>query len=89
MAANNPVALDDPNRLEVDQQLDPEKAKSLLRAAGFGDGLDVEIVTSAFDALFAPNALAFKDAVKDAGIRVKVKQVPWTRSGQNTGSRCR
>jgi peptide/nickel transport system substrate-binding protein len=76
VAYNNPVSLDDPNRIEVEQQVDQEKAKSLLRDAGYGDGLDVEIVTSAFDALFAPNALAFKDAVAGANIRVKVKQVP-------------
>jgi peptide/nickel transport system substrate-binding protein len=75
-AYNNPVPLDDSNRLGTNEKPDVEKAKSLLRAAGHGSGVDVAVYTSDYDALFTPNALAFKDSVAAAGIRVTVKQVP-------------
>jgi peptide/nickel transport system substrate-binding protein len=52
---------------------DPEKAKSLLKQAGYGSGLDVKLYAYQGDKLDA--ALAYKDTAKSAGINVKV--VTW------------
>jgi peptide/nickel transport system substrate-binding protein len=50
---------------------DPEKAKSLLAAAGHGDGLTVELITG----LFVPDATAFAEQAKASGIDIKLKRV--------------
>jgi peptide/nickel transport system substrate-binding protein len=53
------------------REYDPERAKSLLREAGHGDGLTVELVT----ALFVPAATAYVESAKAAGIDIRLKRV--------------
>jgi peptide/nickel transport system substrate-binding protein len=75
IAANNPVALDDQYRLRLKHIHDPEKARSLLRAAG-RSGVRVTLKSSSADPAFTPLAVAFKSEAAKAGIRVDIEQVP-------------
>jgi peptide/nickel transport system substrate-binding protein len=54
---------------------DPDKAKSLLKAAGYSDGIEIELYTSEGPRLDL--ATTFSSVVKDAGIKMKV--VNWPR----------
>jgi peptide/nickel transport system substrate-binding protein len=60
---------------------DPEQAKSLLKKAGFGHGLNLNLYAYQGDKL--DNALAYKQTAKPAGININVIQWPhgtyWTR----------
>lgn len=62
---------------EVPQhEQDLEQAKSLLKAAGYGDGLDIELVTSEGVEGSAPAmAQVFSEQAKGAGVTVNVKKL--------------
>ena len=55
---------------------DVEKAKSLLAEAGYPNGINVELVTAPLRAGMVDAAVVFAESVRDAGIRVQVKQQP-------------
>ncbi|GAA0717008.1 ABC transporter substrate-binding protein [Dactylosporangium roseum] len=55
---------------------DVEQAKRLLAEAGYPNGIDVELVTAPLRAGMVDAAVVFAESVKDAGIRVQVKQQP-------------
>jgi peptide/nickel transport system substrate-binding protein len=67
----------DPGTPTVTRQQDLEQAKSLLKQAGYGNGLTVDLVTSAGglggDDVAA--AQVFKEQAKGAGVTVNVKNV--------------
>jgi peptide/nickel transport system substrate-binding protein len=68
---DNPVLPTDANYLNYTVTPDPDKAKSLLKAAG-QDGLQVKLYTSSYQSGFTPLALAFSDSVAKAGIKATV-----------------
>jgi peptide/nickel transport system substrate-binding protein len=72
----------------LDPSLDYEKAKALLAEAGYPDGLDMELSTSAVAAGMVEMAQAFQQVMKPAGIRVKLKQWPtsayWNKAWMQT-----
>ncbi|MFJ4733311.1 ABC transporter substrate-binding protein [Streptomyces sp. NPDC088770] len=69
---DNPVPPSDPVHISTHPEHDPEKARYLLKQAG-QEGLAVDLYTSAYDPLFTPMALAYRDSAGRAGIRVRVK----------------
>ena len=75
IAHDNPVPPDDPYRLDYTVAPDPEKAKSLLKAAGH-DGLTLPLYTSDYDSVLTPLALAMKDTVAHAGITLDIQNAP-------------
>lgn len=64
-------------------EYDVAKAKSLLADAGFADGLDITLSTSEAVPGMLDAAVAWQQVVKDAGINVKLNQLPldtyWTK----------
>ena len=72
VANNNPVPPTDPNYLDYKVAPDPEKAKSLLKQAGFSSTEQV-LYTSSYDPVLTPMSLAFQGSVKTAGINIKVQ----------------
>jgi peptide/nickel transport system substrate-binding protein len=75
-AHNNPVPPTEPDWLPVSQEQDIGKAKLLLKAAGFPNGITIQLYTSSYDANLTPLALAYKNSVAAAGINVQVVQAP-------------
>ncbi|MFB7459093.1 ABC transporter substrate-binding protein [Streptomyces sp. NPDC056188] len=69
---DNPVPPSDPVHNSAHPEHDPEKARHLLKQAG-QEGLAVDLYTAAYDPLFTPMALAYRDSAGRAGIRVRVK----------------
>ncbi len=51
-------------------------AKALLAQAGFPNGIDIELLTSTVEAVWPTIAEAYQQQVAEAGIRVKITQVP-------------
>jgi peptide/nickel transport system substrate-binding protein len=75
VTADVPVPPNDPfypTDLSAEQDIDG--AKQLLADAGYADGIDVELITSASYGGMVDLAVAFQQVVADAGIRVKIKQ---------------
>ncbi|MHA7248472.1 ABC transporter substrate-binding protein [Arthrobacter tecti] len=68
---DNPVTPSDAAFLDFQREYDPEKARALLQQAG-QEGFTAEIFTSAYDPVFTPMAVAYADAVKAAGIDLRV-----------------
>ncbi|MBT1622267.1 ABC transporter substrate-binding protein [Curtobacterium flaccumfaciens pv. oortii] len=54
------------------REYDPDKAKALLKQAGH-EGFRTSIYTSSYESVFTPMAVAYRDAVADAGIRLTVR----------------
>jgi peptide/nickel transport system substrate-binding protein len=74
VANNNPVTPDDPNYLDYVIKPDPEKAKSLLSAAGFSDSQP--LYTSDYDPVLTPLAEAYQSSVGSAGIKISIQSAP-------------
>jgi peptide/nickel transport system substrate-binding protein len=74
VANNNPVTPDDPNYLDFVIQPDPEKAKSLLAAAGFSG--PQTLYTSDYDPVLTPLAEAYQSSASGAGLNVKIQNAP-------------
>ncbi len=70
---DNPVVPTDAAYLESEHVRDPERAKALLAEAGHPDGFAFELSTSSLDPVFTPMAVAFANAVSEAGFRVRVR----------------
>jgi peptide/nickel transport system substrate-binding protein len=75
-AYNNPIAPDDSYRIKAHEGQDVDKAKFLLRQAGYSNGIDVTLYTSDSDPVLTPLALAYQASVKKAGIRANVSNQP-------------
>lgn len=54
------------------REYDPDKARALLKQAGRED-FRAAIYTSSYESVFTPMAVAYRDAVADAGIRLTVR----------------
>jgi peptide/nickel transport system substrate-binding protein len=75
VTADVPAPPDDPYYpSDLDAAQDIDGAKALLAEAGYPDGIDVELITSASYGGMVDLAVAFKQVVEPAGIRVKIKQ---------------
>ena len=73
-----PVPQDDPffpDEIGIRKQ-DLEQAKQLLADAGHSNGIDIELFTSQAYSGMVDLAVAFKEVVAPAGIRVKIRQWP-------------
>ncbi|HLG52087.1 MAG TPA: ABC transporter substrate-binding protein [Chloroflexota bacterium] len=55
---------------------DIDRAKQLLRDAGYPDGLDLTLYTSPGRPGMVEQAVAFQEMARPAGIRVRIQQVP-------------
>ena len=73
VACDTPVWSADPYRWDGECAKDTEGAKALLAEAGYKDGIDIEIFTSDVEIHMVELVTAYKDQVKDAGIRVTIK----------------
>lgn len=73
VACDTPVWSADPYRWDGDCPKDTEGAKKLLAEAGYPNGIDIEIYTSDVEVHMVELVTAYKDQVKDAGIRVTIK----------------
>lgn len=79
VTADIPIPKSDPFYPSDIQPLehDPERAKALLREAGYPDGLDIECYTSPTAPGEVDAAVAFKDIMSASGIRVQpINQSP-------------
>lgn len=74
IAGNVPVGLTDQYRANISSSHDVAKAKELLTAAGYPEGLDITLDTATVDPTFMPMVLTFQQQAKEAGIRVKIAQ---------------
>jgi oligopeptide transport system substrate-binding protein len=82
-----PPSLEGADRARQRYAYDPAKARELLTAAGFANGLDLELWTSQ-DPSFARVAQTIQSMLKDANIRVKIVQrdAPSVREASRAGS---
>lgn len=80
LGCDTPVGPADQYRVQHDVAKDcPQdiaKAKSLLAAAGYPNGIDIELHVATIEAVWPAIAEAFQQQVAPAGIRVKITQVP-------------
>jgi peptide/nickel transport system substrate-binding protein len=74
VAGDNPIANFDPYYVSTPREHDPEKARALLRQAGYADGIDVTLATSPYNGSMIPLSTAVQQVVKPAGINVRLKQ---------------
>ena len=72
VANNNPVAPTDPYYLDYTVAPDPDKAKSLLAAAGFGSAAQ-QLFTSTYDPVLTPMSLGYQSSVQKAGLSIQVQ----------------
>ena len=56
---------------------DPEKAKELLKEAGYPDGFDLEITVSSADQPHVDTAQIIQEELKNIGVNVTIKPVEW------------
>ncbi|MDQ0094139.1 ABC transporter substrate-binding protein [Paeniglutamicibacter psychrophenolicus] len=68
---DNPVPPGYADALDYTRPYDPEQARALLKQAGV-EGLRMPIYTSSYDSVFTPLAVAYAEAVKQAGINLTV-----------------
>jgi peptide/nickel transport system substrate-binding protein len=74
VANNNPVTPNDPNYLDYVIQPDPDKAKSLLKAAGVSGAQT--LYTSDYDPVLTPLAEAYQSSVAGAGLSIAIQNAP-------------
>lgn len=71
IANNNPVPPTDPNYLDYSVPHDPDKAKSLLAAAGFSGSQD--LYTSSYEPVMSILAQAYQSSVKPSGLDIAIQ----------------
>ncbi|MCC4265286.1 ABC transporter substrate-binding protein [Oceanimonas baumannii] len=76
ISCDNPVWAGDQYRLEQHCEQDIEGAKSLLREAGYPDGLTLDLYTSPADGYFRPMSEIYQRQAARAGIKVNIRTVP-------------
>ncbi|ROS62643.1 peptide/nickel transport system substrate-binding protein [Frigoribacterium sp. PhB160] len=69
---DNPVPPSQSAWLDEQRAYDPDKARALLKQAG-REGFQAEIWTSSYESVFTPMAVAYRDAVRDAGVQLTVR----------------
>lgn len=75
-ANHNPVWNRMPHHRDLRWQRDVAHAKSLLAAAGYPDGLQVQLDTAPVTGTLVPACVVFAEAAREAGIEVVIKQHP-------------
>lgn len=82
VACDNPVSTTDIYFLKTECPQDIEQAKALLTEAGYAQGLEVTLYTSASETEFIPLAEVYQQQAAAAGINVNLEIVPadsyWT-----------
>ncbi|MEM7033413.1 MAG: ABC transporter substrate-binding protein, partial [Chloroflexota bacterium] len=76
VTCDHPVWTGDIYRAEIDCSQDIELAKSLLAEAGYPDGIDIDIHTSALNAQWPAMLETYQAQAADAGIRLNIIQTP-------------
>lgn len=76
IGCDTPVGPTDQYRWEGACKQDIAGAKALLAAAGFPNGIDVELTTANIEPVWPTIAQVYQQQVAAAGIRVKITQVP-------------
>jgi peptide/nickel transport system substrate-binding protein len=78
IANDHPIAPNDPHfaSQHVPPAYDTELARSLLEQAGYPDGIDLTLVTSAAGAPMVEMAVVMKERAAPAGIRIDIREVP-------------
>ena len=78
IANDHPIAPTDPHFASqyAPPAYDVDLAKSLLEQAGYSDGIDLTLYTSAAGAPMVEMAVAMKERAAPAGIRIDIKEVP-------------
>ena len=78
LANDHPIAPNDPHfaSQHVPPAYDTDLARSLLEQAGYPNGIDLTLVTSAAGAPMVELAVAMKERAEPAGIRINIKEVP-------------
>ncbi len=76
VSCDTPVAPADQYRADFSCPPDVEGAKALLAEAGFPDGIEIEVSTSALDPHWVNIAEVYQQQAAAAGIRVKVNMEP-------------
>lgn len=76
VACDTPVAPTDTYRLNGDCPQNAKRAKELLAAAGYPNGLDVTLYTTSSVPQFTPLAQVYQQQATAAGIKVNLKIVP-------------
>lgn len=76
VGCDTPLAPKDQYRVTKTCAQDIAGAKALLAAAGFPNGLDIELYTSTVESVWPTIAEAYQQQVAPAGIRVKIVSVP-------------
>jgi peptide/nickel transport system substrate-binding protein len=69
---DNPVPPQLAAFIDEEREYDPEKAAALLRQAG-RENFTTTLYTSSYESVFTPLAVAYSEAVADAGIRLRVR----------------
>lgn len=75
-SCDHPVWSGDQYRADLECPRDIEGAKALLAAAGYGDGLEVELFVSDISEGAVKMAEVLQNQAKDAGITIKLVQAP-------------
>ncbi|MGB0386205.1 MAG: ABC transporter substrate-binding protein [Ardenticatenaceae bacterium] len=82
VACDTPVNPADAYRFDTDCSQDIERAKELLKEAGYEDGFDAVLYTSDVCTDFLPLAEVYQQQAAEAGINIEIKQAPsdgyWT-----------
>jgi peptide/nickel transport system substrate-binding protein len=78
VAYDHPIAPTDPhfNAEAKPPDYDPELAKSLLKQAGYEDGIDITLYTSTLGVPLVEMAMVMKEKAEPAGIRIDIQVMP-------------
>ncbi|MEM7030975.1 MAG: ABC transporter substrate-binding protein [Chloroflexota bacterium] len=76
VTCDHPVWTGDVYRADIDCSQDIELAKSLLAEAGYPDGIDIDIHTSALNATWPAMLETYQAQALEAGIRLNIIQTP-------------
>jgi peptide/nickel transport system substrate-binding protein len=76
VACDTPVEPNDQYRAALSCPQDIEKAKALLAAAGYPDGIDIDVHVATLEPTWPTLAVAYQEQAAAAGIRVNVVQAP-------------